>query len=252
MKAKKSSQMTGLESFWGRFIDWEKRRKGENDFLVKTLKKHGTKSVFDACMGDGCDSIYLLKEGFDVSSNELDLGFIRKAQANARENNVKLSVSSFDWRKLGRHFNEESFDAVICLGNSITLLFSKNDRLKTLQNFHKILKKGGVLVIDQRNYDYILKKRKEILAGNFRYSKKFVYCGESVESYPIKISSKEVLMEYLDTFTGKKTYLRMYPFKKNELKNEIKKAGFSGIETFYDYKKRENKKCDFVEFVAKK
>ena len=54
----------------------------------------------------------------------------------------------------------EGFDAIICMGNSFAHLpdFSgdQHDQKCAIANFHSLLKPGGILVIDHRNYDYIL------------------------------------------------------------------------------------------------
>ena len=54
----------------------------------------------------------------------------------------------------------EGFDAIICMGNSFAHLpdFSgdQHDQRSAISNFHSLLKPGGILVIDHRNYDYIL------------------------------------------------------------------------------------------------
>ncbi|MBU2100486.1 class I SAM-dependent methyltransferase [Candidatus Micrarchaeota archaeon] len=239
-------------NLWPDFIDWSKRRQGENGFLKKTLEKNKVNSVFDSCLGDGCDSIYLLKEGFDVTSNDFDLEFIKKAQENARKENVKLNISSFDWRELGRHYDKESFDAVLCLGNSLTYLFCKKDQLNTLRQFYKILKKDGILVIDERNYQYFLDEKDEILKGNFRYSGKFVYCGKKVHAYPIKIEKNRVVMEYSDKNKKNKGNLVLYPFRRNEMKKLLAEAGFKKIQQFSDYKKEFNPDADFYIYVCRK
>ena len=51
---------------WTDFVNWKMRRKGENGFLLKQLNKRKCQKIFDACLGDGVDSIYLLKRGFDI------------------------------------------------------------------------------------------------------------------------------------------------------------------------------------------
>ena len=55
---------------------------------------------------------------------------------------------------------ENGFDAVICLGNSFAHLPDFSGDLASqrlaIQNFKDILKPGGVLFIDHRNYDYII------------------------------------------------------------------------------------------------
>ncbi len=106
-----------LVEMWADFIDWNKRRLGENGFLLNTLKKFHCKKIFDACLGDGADSIHLLKNRFNVTSNDLDNLFIQKAKENANKHNVTLNITEYDWRDLDKHFEDESFDAIFCLGN---------------------------------------------------------------------------------------------------------------------------------------
>lgn len=57
-------------------------------------------------------------------------------------------------------FPEGGFDCVICLGNSFAHLpdltgDQENHRI-AIRNFHEVLKPGGLLIIDHRNYDAIL------------------------------------------------------------------------------------------------
>jgi glycine N-methyltransferase len=52
------------------------------------------------------------------------------------------------------------FDALICLGNSFAHLCDyRGDKFNiklAIRNFYEMLKPGGYLLIDHRNYDYIL------------------------------------------------------------------------------------------------
>ncbi len=240
-----------LVEIWSDFVDWEKRRAGERGFLLNQLRRFKCKKVFDSCMGDGCDSIYLIKEGFDVTSNDLDKLFIKKAQKRAKQGGTVLNITEFDWRELDKHFKQGRFDAVLCLGNSLTYLFKREDQLKTLKNFLFLLRDCGILIIDERNYQYFLDKREEILKeGKFSYSKKYVYCGDKVHGEPIEISEDKVRMQYTDERTGKKGYLILYPFKRNELSGLLKGVGFTKIEQFSDYKKGYNPNADFYQYVC--
>src|SRR3989344_3614083 len=166
-----------LVAMWADYIDWEKRREGEGGFLKGVLNRHKCREIFDTTLGDGCDSIYLLKEGFDVVSNELDDAFLKKAFENAKRENVALELTNLDWRELSPDLMESSFDAVLCVGNSLTYLFDKESQLKALCSFRHILREGGILIIDERNYQYMLDNRRAILGGKFRYSHRYVYCG---------------------------------------------------------------------------
>ena len=56
--------------------------------------------------------------------------------------------------------DDDRFDAIICLGNSFPGLTFEDSALtpqkKALNNFNSLLRPGGVLLIDHRNYDNIL------------------------------------------------------------------------------------------------
>lgn len=241
-----------LVQMWREFIDWDKRRAGEDNFLVSQFRKHNVKKVFDASLGDGCDSIYLIKQGFDVTSNEIDKTFLNKALENAGKEKIALKITNLDWRKLDSELSEGSFDAVILLGNSLTYLFSKSAQLQALSQFKKILRSDGILIIDERNYQYILDNKEEILKGNFHYSGKYVYCGDKVHGKPIEISEAKVKFEYINEATNKKGFLILYPFKRGEIKNLLATAGFKLIDQFSDYKKLENNNADFYQYVCQK
>lgn len=240
-----------LVDLWGDFIDWKKRRKGENEFLPRILKVNGCEKIIDASLGDGCDSIYLIKKGFKVVSNEVDSLFIEKALMNARKTGVELSITSFDWREFDKKFPANSFDAIILLGNSLTYLFSKRDQLRALTAFRNVLREGGVLLVDERNYCYMLKHRKEILENNFKYSKNYVYCGDRVNAKPAEIQWNKVVMKY-EHVNGKKAFLVLYPFKRGELKSLLKQSGFKRIRQYSDYKKGFDPQADFFQYVVVK
>ena len=162
-----------LVAMWADYIDWEKRREGEGGFLKGVLNRHKCREIFDTTLGDGCDTVYLLKEGFDVVSNELDDAFLKKAFENAKRENVALEITNLDWRELTPGLQEGNFDSVLCLGNSLTYLFKKSDQLRALAEFRKILRPGGVLIIDERNYQYMLDNKKG--AGTFTAAKKLIW-----------------------------------------------------------------------------
>ena len=130
----------------------------------------GCKNVLDAACGTGVDSVMLLEEGFrmassDASDNMLKTAYKIRWDRRREEAFDQWVIEKANWLILEDAMKEykgaEGFDAIICLGNSFSelpdLVGDQHDQKTAIANFHSLLKPGGVLIIDHRNYDHILK-----------------------------------------------------------------------------------------------
>lgn len=195
-----------LAEMWPDYVDFEKRWKTEIPFLLKFLKKYKKPKVFDAAAGAGVTSIGLKLAGIkDVISNEIDENFRKVALEQAKKYGVTLTFTTYDWREIPDEL-ANTFDAVFCLGNSLTYLFKKEDQEKAIKNFYKILKPGGVCIVDERNYC-------KILRGNYSIHPSVLYQGEKVSVYPTYVSESMVILEFTHKITGKKAHSVVYPLK---------------------------------------
>jgi len=239
-----------LAGMWNDFVNAKKRMQSEGPFLLEHLPSH--KKVFDAALGTGADSIFLLQNGYEVTGNEIDRYFRGVANANLLKAGLGMPITEYDWLTMDSDTKKGSFDAVICLGNSLTYISNRQDQGRVLANFIRILRPGGVLILDTRNYDYMLDESMAILNnGSFNYSGNYVYCGTNlVHAKPVAISDSEITMEYKHIRTKKKAYLYLYPFRRIELRGRLQQAGFADIKFFSDYEPRLDKYADFHQFVC--
>ncbi|MGX9228865.1 class I SAM-dependent methyltransferase [Streptomyces albus] len=138
---------------WDSLIDWEKRAESEGNFFIDLLRKRGVRSVLDVATGTGFHSVRLLEAGFETVSADGSADMLAMAFENGMKHGDHiLRVVQADWRWLNRDVHGE-YDAIVCLGNSFTHLFSERDRRKALAEFYAMLKHDGILILDQRNYD---------------------------------------------------------------------------------------------------
>jgi hypothetical protein len=139
---------------------------------------------------------------------------LTKAFENGRKHDFILHTIQADWRWLNRDVHNK-YDAIICLGNSFTHLFSERDRRKVLAEFFAALKYDGLLILDQRNYDQIL---------DHGFKSKHVYY-----------------------------YLNMYPLRRDYMRQLMCEVGFQQIHTFGDFKETyREEQPDFFVHVADK
>lgn len=241
-----------LVGMWGEYINWQQRRKKEGKWLVNQLKKYKCKKVLDSCVGDGCDAIFLIRKGFDVISNDIDEVFIQKALENAKKEKVKLKITNLDWRELNKEFPAQSFDAVLCTGNSLTCLFKRKNQIKALEQFYTILKKEGVLIIDERNYQYVLDNREKILKNN-HHSINCLYYGKDVFVRVVEIQNDRIRYELCDKRDeGRVSWAIVDPFKRGELKKLLEEVGFGKIKQYSDYKPVKKVDAIFYTYICQK
>jgi len=238
-------------SLWKDFVNCPKRLKTLAPFLEKYLSKHKQGYIFDAALGIGCESIFLKMMGYKIISNEIDETLIQVATKSAKRQNIKLQITRLDWREISYPYKYNFFDGIFLLGNSLSCLNDINDINISLKNFYFSLKQGGTIIIDERNFPYIISHKNEILSGNFHYSGEYIYCGKSIKGIPIAISDKEIDFGYFQgiMFIGS---LKMYPFKKGELKELLLEAGFKNVVEFSDFKPGYESRADFFIYIATK
>ncbi|KAF0096180.1 MAG: type 12 methyltransferase [Puniceicoccaceae bacterium 5H] len=234
----------GFVDKWDDLIDWKGRAEGEGAFFMDLLKKRGAKKILDVATGTGFHSVRLLNEGFDVVSADGSPEMLARAFQNGRKHGHVLRTVNADWRWLNRDIHGK-FDAIICLGNSFTHLFSERDRRKALAEFYAALRHDGVLILDQRNYDMIMDE-------GFKSKHTFYYCGDNVSAEPEHVD--EGLARFRYQFPdGSKYHLNMFPLRKDYTRRLMEEVGFQKVNTFADFQETYRQdEPDFYIHVAEK
>jgi SAM-dependent methyltransferase len=229
---------------WDDLINWEGRTEGEGDFFIQELKDRKVNKVLDAATGTGYHSVRLTNAGFEVHSADGKKNMLAKAFNNAKKRDIILRTIHCDWRNLTQNVHE-TYDAVICLGNSFTHLFREEDRRKVLAEFYSVLEPNGVLILDQRNYDVMLEK-------GYQNKHKYYYVGDNVEAKPESISDELVRFTY--KFPNNSVHhLNMFPLKKEYTQSLLKQAGFQSVKTYGDFQETyKQDEPDFFIHVAEK
>lgn len=235
----------GFVEKWDELIDWDQRWESEGDFFIEQLRSRGVKRVLDVATGTGFHSVRLIEAGFDVVSADGSPYMLARAFENGCHRGRVLRTVQADWRWLNRDVFGR-FDAVICLGNSFTHLFSERDRRKALAEFYSALVHDGVLILDQRNYD-------SILDNGFSSKHKYYYCGEKVSAEPEHVD--EGLARFQYSFNDGTVYhLNMFPLRTEYTRNLMFEVGFQSIDTYGDFQEtyHEDDPDFFVHVASKK
>lgn len=134
-------------------------------WLTNLLSSKNCDTILDVACGTGVDSVMLLEEGYKVmsidASDKMVMNAFRERWDRRKEEAFdKWEIELSNWLTVADDIPDRKFDALICLGNSFAHLpdFEGNqaNHKIALKNFETLLKPGGILIIDHRNYDAIL------------------------------------------------------------------------------------------------
>ncbi|AWP16784.1 putative glycine N-methyltransferase [Scophthalmus maximus] len=133
-----------------------------------------------SCYVRAVDSIMLVEEGFNmvsVDASDKMLKYALKSRWDRRKEAAfdQWVIEEANWLTLSEDIQKpgKGFDAVICLGNSFAHLpdfkGDQSDQKLALQNIASMVRPGGTLIIDHRNYDYILETGRAPQGKNIYY-----------------------------------------------------------------------------------
>jgi glycine/sarcosine N-methyltransferase len=194
---------------WDSLVGWERREREEKPFFKRLISDPTNTKCLDLAAGTGFHSVLLRSLGCSVVAVDGSLEMLEIAKKNAIKYENSIDFIHSDWC----HLNEKiktRFDFVFCLGNSFTHIFDKASRRKIASIFSSLLVPGGFLVIDQRNYDYIVK-------NNVLPKSSASYFG-NVKVELVSVSSTNCLFKYKYP-DASAFYLKMYPISRSELIN---------------------------------
>ena len=140
---------------YDRFVNWEERLPYELPFLEHQLTASGAWRILDTACGTGMHAIAWAQRGYDVTGADLSAPMIERARENSAAVgcDVRFIVAGFGELvvKVGN-----DFDALLCLGNSLPHVLTADALHETLTDFAAVLRPGGLLLIQNRNFDAVM------------------------------------------------------------------------------------------------
>lgn len=147
---------------YDRFVDWEARLAHDVPFLVEELGHVGTRRILDVACGTGRHTIALARRGYEPVGADISAGMIKRARENATREGVPVRFVQAGFGQLTAHVGK-GFDGLICMGNSLPHVVTAEALRDALADFAAVLRSGGVLVIQQRNFDRVWSERQRFM-----------------------------------------------------------------------------------------
>ncbi len=143
---------------YDRFVNWEGRLAYELPFIEQQLTASGAWRILDTACGTGMHTVALAQRGYDVTGADLSVGMIERARENVASAGVKARFVVAGFGELAAKAGD-GFDALLCLGNSLPHVLTAEALHETLTDFATVLRPGGLLLIQNRNFDAVIAAR---------------------------------------------------------------------------------------------
>lgn len=198
------------------------------------LKNRNIKTIHDCSYGTGNLTNILSKMGYVVSGSDISSEMLEQANEKNRIQNLDINLLQCDFRFLEENISG-TFDCVMSTGNSLAHV-NNTDVSLAIKQMSKLVKEGGYIYIDTRNWDRILNTNQR-----FYYYQPMFKEDERINSMQVWDYNDDgtVTFNLLYSFEKEnKIYKRevfselYYPFSKDFIIDELKKQGFKDIQVY--------------------
>jgi SAM-dependent methyltransferase len=222
---------------YDRFVDWPARLAAELPFIERLVPQAGSLCcVLDAACGTGMHAVALARQGYRVAGADISPEMIARARANAVAAGVDVRFEVAGFGELSARFGGD-FDAVLCLGNSLPHVLTPSALRAALADFAACLRPGGVLLVQNLNYDRILARRERWMEPQARREGEREWLFLRFYDFdPDGLLTFHVIRLYRSGGPWEQRVMstRLWPLRRAELVAALEGAGFARITLWGD------------------
>jgi glycine/sarcosine N-methyltransferase len=251
----------GLGVDYDRMVSWQARLAREQQFFDRLFGESGARSVLDAACGTGMHAIAFAGGGLRSAGADLSPAMIGRARDNAAAAGVSVDFQVAAFGELAKRFSAP-FDAVTCLGNSLPHLLDDSSLGACLSDFAALLRTGGLLIIQNRNYDRVLRERQRFMPLSSRSDNEgetlFLRISDFPESGPAPAGSAAELIDFTivtlkkraGTWTQAVQTTPLRALRRAIVEKALLAAGFSSVRCYGSYAMTPCDSPDAADLVA--
>jgi SAM-dependent methyltransferase len=174
--------------------------------------------VLDCACGTGTLAVGLALRGFEVAASDASEEMVARTRALAAEHGARVEATVRVWEEL----DGGPFDAVFCVGNSIT---HARDRRAALAAMNGVLRQDGLLALTSRTWERPQAEGEEVVERHGRRAR------VTHRWHPGEL---EVAVSFEDDDTTYAERLAYWPFTHGELQDDLLAAGFTPAASTFD------------------
>jgi 2-polyprenyl-3-methyl-5-hydroxy-6-metoxy-1,4-benzoquinol methylase len=241
-----------IANFYDNMTHLNDRIVREKGVLQYWVERYQFRSALDAGCGSGVHTLALAALGIHSAGIDSSTKMIQRAKKNALElgfGNISFIKASFD-----SAFDQiqETFDAIFCMGNSLSHILDQKELLAAIEGFDQLLNLNGILVIQILNYDKILDEKNRIVAITREDNHEYIRFYDFMDTV-LRFNILDI--NWLNTPPTFDLYsTELYPYREQQLAAVLDNTGFHINDIFgsMQFEKFDSKTSQNLIFVGKK
>jgi glycine/sarcosine N-methyltransferase len=220
-----------LGSGYDAIIDWESRLHRESPFLHDLFARHCVRAVLDTACGTGEHAALFTSWGLEVTATDISEEMLKVSLRKHAGDPIRWVRAG-----LGETYEvlRQAFDAVTCLGNSFPHVLTDDLANRTARDFAKLTRPGGVLVIQQLNYEAMRRRHERFMgpeSGQVDGRENLFLRVFDLDRNPVRFTM--VQMTRADSGWTRRAWETLHRGRtEGEMATLLEGAGFSHIEAF--------------------
>ncbi|WP_326834931.1 class I SAM-dependent methyltransferase [Amycolatopsis rhabdoformis] len=122
--------------------------------------------VLDCSCGTGQLAVGLAGLGMRVVATDASEAMVRRTAELSGEFGASVRTMRADWEELPDHLDDDTFDMVCCVGNSLHHAVGASGRVAALEPMSRLLRSGGRLVLTSRTWELVRSRGSRLDIGD--------------------------------------------------------------------------------------
>jgi glycine/sarcosine N-methyltransferase len=233
-----------FSNHYDRFVNWPSRLAYEMPLVRELLHAAAVEPparILDTACGTGMHAFALARQGYTAAGADISEGMIARAEATASMEDLQVPFVPVGFGNLRRAFEEMGsipFDALLCLGNSLPHAHIPGHAVIALEDFAACLRPGGLLLIQNRNFDAVMVKKERWMEPQYHKDDHgdwvFLRFYDFLPDGNIDFNILTLQRSEGNQWKQQVTTTRLRPLLQDDLVKMVKEAGFDEVVSYGD------------------
>lgn len=204
-----------------------------NKGKINFIEEHMTEgAILDIACGVGSDVLELNKRGHHARGLDLEANMIGRAKELSESQNIQAEFLTGSMLELEEIYGERKFATILCTGNSLVHLPTKEQIRDFIQQAYGQLEEKGALIMQIINFDRILDDKVKALPtihnedDQIEFIRDYEHVGDRI-MFRTRLTARG--KEYTNEIV-------LLPLRQQELEEMLVEAGFSSREYYGSFK----------------